>query len=103
MADPLCGKTLPRKALKLGTIEDVDRDLAALIKEYFLRFEYIFHNIAINKIFQSEKEYMVSMNPVIPRIRPAMVSPLPISPQKPAQPQSPSSEKPAQSQAVPHE
>lgn len=37
------------------------------------------------------------------RLRPSMVAPLPISPQKPVQPQSPSPEKLLQSQAVPRE
>ncbi|MBU1148383.1 MAG: hypothetical protein KKD11_08550 [Candidatus Omnitrophica bacterium] len=100
---PIMWEDAAKRSVKARSIENIDRDLAALIKEYFLRFEYIFHNIAINKIFQSEKEYMVSMNPVIPRLRPAMVSPLPISPQKPTQPQPHSPEKPAQSQAVPQE
>jgi len=97
---PIMWEDAAKKGVKARNIEEVDIDLATLIKEYSLRFEYIFHNIAINKIFQSEKEYMVSMNPVIPRLRPDMVAPLPISPQKPAQPQPPSSEKPTQPQAI---
>ena len=100
---PIMWEEAAKKGVKARNIEQVDKEFAVLIKEYFLRFEYIFHNITINKIFQSEKEYMVSMNPIIPRLRPAIVAPLPISPQKAPQPQSPSPEKPAQSQAIPQE
>lgn len=77
------------KGVKAKDLEVVDKDLALLIREYFLRFEYIFGNTMINKIFHSEKEYMVHLTPILQQIRMPLPGPLPIPPQRPVQPQAP--------------
>lgn len=76
--------------VKVRNIEEVDLVFAERIKEYYMRFEGIFSmNSRINKIFQSEKEYIVNLTPVVQLIGPFPFPHLPISPPVPASPQSP--------------
>jgi hypothetical protein len=71
--------------------EAVDQELANLIWEYYFRFEIIFaSNLVVAKIFQSEKELMVSNAPTVQIQNPIQIPSPPQIPQ-PAQPQKPSS------------
>lgn len=86
---PISWDEAAKKGVKVKNIEEVDRDLAELIKEYYLRFENIFSNTVINKIFHSENEYMVNFTPVVQGVQRIVLPSLPISPQKPIRPEAP--------------
>jgi len=66
--------------VKVENIEVVDPTLAKMIKEYYLRFEMIFDSPVLNKIYQSESQYIVMHTPGIRIIGQIPNIPLPISP-----------------------
>ncbi|MBM3251794.1 MAG: hypothetical protein FJZ11_03325 [Candidatus Omnitrophica bacterium] len=72
--------------VRVKNVEEVNLDYAEKLKEYYMRFEGIFSmNSRINKIFQSENEYMVNLTPVVQLIGPLPFPHLPISPPVPPQ------------------
>ena len=92
---PITWDEAAKKGVKTRNIEEVDGELANLIKEYSLRFEFIFSNTAVNKIYHSEKEYMVNLTPVFQGIPRLALSPLPVPPPEPVRPEAPPAERPS--------
>lgn len=92
-AKPIFREEVKAQGVLVEDIETVDQELANLIWEYYYRFEMIFDlNLPVTKIFQSEKEYIVTNAPTVQIQNPIKIPMLPQAPQpaKPAQPQNPS-------------
>jgi hypothetical protein len=72
------------EAKKIGVKKIIDleknEDLRELVWEYYLRFEFIFSNPIIAKVFQSEKEYMVKLAPTLQVPNPIQILPPPGQP-----------------------
>jgi ATP-dependent protease ClpP protease subunit len=89
-ARPIFRDEIRAQGVLVDNTEDVDRELANLVWEYYYRFETIFGaNLPVTKIFQSESEYIVTLAPVVQIQSPIQVpgpspqAPQPVKPQKP--------------------
>jgi len=69
------------EAKKVGVIKiddlEHDKNYRDLVWEYYMRFEFIFMNPVVAKVFHSENEYMVKLAPTIkiPNLNPIPVTP----------------------------